>query len=387
MSNTFAQALPQRAVTLTQELIRTDTVTGTPGEPLGLTQIAAMFEGEPGYRTFMPVGESGQPTALAVVPVAPNSPDLLMFSGHIDVVPAPADGWTQDPWGGAIIDGQVYGRGASDMKSGIGAQISAMIEAGPTAPVMLAISLMEEWGCAGSTDVLDALQLADIFVPARDGERRSGQLAIGAMLVAEPTNGKLVLGHKGPLWIDATVKGRAAHGSTPDVGVSAIYAASELLLRARTELPLREHPHLGKETLNIGMIQGGSARNVVPDTCVVSADMRTVVDDPEGLLAWWRAQPEVDSVSVYSYEPWVWTEPGHPWVQALPVAPESEPVGYGTEAAPLGAGLDFPPTLIWGPGEMASMHVIDEKTPVADIEAAAEGFHQAILAWEKVLEA
>lgn len=381
MSDILEERLPERAVTLTRELIRMDTTTGTPGESDALKWIANLFTDRPDYLTFSPIDENGNPTALVVLPAAPASNELLLLSGHTDVVPAASEEWTQDPWEANIVGGELFGRGSSDMKSGVGVEIAAFLEAGPTAPVALGISIKEEWGCAGTTDVLDALQLAGIYVPARDPEPAPGQLRIGAILVAEPTDGKLVLGHKGPLWIDVTVKGEAAHGSTPDAGVSAIFAAAELLLRAKKELPLREVDTLGKETLNVGLIEGGSARNVVADTCVVSADMRTVIDDTEELLDWWRSQPLVTDVSVFSYEPWVWTDPDHPWIKALPVAPESGPVQYGTEAAPLCAGLDSPPALIWGPGEIATMHKIDEKTSVAAIEQMATYYYDAIVAW------
>lgn len=383
MANVFEERLPERAVTLTQQLMRLDTTTGTPGEPDGLLALAALFADRPDYLTFMPTDAEGKPTALVVRPAAPSSKDLLLLSGHTDVVPASPEDWEHDPWAAKIVDGQLHGRGASDMKSGVGALVAAAIEAGPTAPIALAISIHEEWGCLGTTDVLDALQMAGVYVPARDGEKTADQFTVGAIVVAEPTDGKIVLGHKGPLWLDVTVSGKAAHGSNPDAGVSAIFAAADMLQRAREEMPLREVKYLGKETLNVGLINGGSARNVVPDTCVISVDVRTVVDDNQPLLDWWWSQPGVTDIDVFSYQPWVWTDPDHPWLRTLPLEPETEPVMYGTEAAPLGAELDSPPTVIWGPGEIDSMHVVNEKTPVAAIEQAATYYYDTIVAWER----
>lgn len=153
------------------------------------------------------------------------------------------------------------------MKGGLGAQIAAMVQSGPTAAVALAVSTREEWGCAGSPDVLATLDQAGLHT----------DFEVAAMIVAEPTNGQIVLGHKGPLWLDITVRGVAAHGSMPELGESAITKAARLILRAGSEMPRRQHPRLGADTLNVGMIRGGDMRNIVPSECLICADIRTVI--------------------------------------------------------------------------------------------------------------
>lgn len=357
--------LGQSATQITSELVRINSTTGTPGEVEALLWVARIFEANPGYTLSWARDER----ALVVAPTQHCGKELLLLSGHVDTVVATPDDWSFDPWCGDVVGGTLRGRGASDMKSGVGAQIAAMLEAGPTAPVALALSTREEWGCAGTPDVIEAIEKADIKV--------------GAILVAEPTDGLLLLGHKGPLWLEVTVRGRSAHGSAPHLGENAISKAAALILRAESEMPLREHWRLGKETLNVGIIRGGAMRNVVPDTATIDVDIRTVDPDAQPVIDWWRSQPETADVRVVAHHPPVWTAASDPWVGELPLEPESAPAAFGTEAAPLGAALNWPPTVIWGPGPRAAMHVVDEAVPVSSIATAAEGYLHAIGSWDR----
>lgn len=350
-------------LTIASDLIKLNTTTGTVGETSALHAVAALFSELPGYSLWW----SANQDALIVGPTDVTDP-VLLLSGHVDTVIFETDEWSFDPLSGQIVDGWLLGRGASDMKSGVAAQVAAMLEVGPVAPVALALSTREEWGCAGTPEVLEALQ--------------SSGLKVGAILVAEPTDGKILLGHKGPLWLEVTVKGVSAHGSAPHLGVNAISKAARLLLRAEEELPRREHWRLGKETLNVGMINGGTMRNVVPDTAQIDIDIRTVDPDPTPLIDWFEQQPETASARVVAKHPPVWTSADNDWVRQLPGPLDATPASYGTEAAPLGAALNWPPTVIWGPGPRDQMHVIDEKAPVQAIIEAAEGYVQAIKLWQ-----
>lgn len=364
------------AVELTQRLLRVDTTTGGATETAGLELLAELFCGRPEYRTVLNTDATGAPNALVVVPRHPSSPNLLLLSGHVDTVTAVPEDWSFDPWCGDVLDGQILGRGASDMKSGLAAQVAAFLKAGPNIPAALAVSIEEEWGCAGTPYVVETLQEVGI----------GADLKIGAVLVAEPTDGIIFCGHKGPLWFDVTVGGVPAHGSTPERGQSAIVRAAQLIDRATREFPLRSHPDLGAETANFGRIYGGTMRNVVPSSATIEVDVRTVVEDVEPLLQWWRDQPHVTSVELASSHPPVWTDPEHRWVQSLPGEVSPLPASYGTEAAPLGAALGWPPTVIWGPGSTTAMHVADESVSVADVELAERNFLVALKSWQDLAD-
>lgn len=363
----MADDLTATARDLTARLVRVDTTAATAGEIDGLRLVAGCFAGRDDVEVRWHTAEDGEPLALLVLPADGPRDDLLLFSGHVDTVPASSHGWKRDPWGAEIEDGWLHGRGTSDMKSGLAAQIAALLAAPAGSRAALAVSRNEENGCQGTVDVVAAL--------------RAAGAGIGALIVGEPTDGELILGHKGPLWLDVTTTGVAAHGSTPERGVSAIAKMADVLTRMADGLPLRTHPGLGRESVNVGTITGGTLRNIVPERCRIEVDLRTVDPDPSPLVGWFEAQPEVDEVRVAVHLPALWTDPDDPWVATLSARPAGRTVGYGTEAGPLAAEFGIARAVVWGPGPTAFMHVVDEAVRLADIDAAAVGYLDAIRAW------
>ncbi len=360
--------LTTQARRLTADLIRIDTTAATAGEVAGLRFVAGLFAERDDLEVVLPTGDDGEPTCLLVLPRGPRT-NLLLLSAHVDAVPAPRAAWSLDPFGAVESDGWLYGRGASDMKSGLAAQAAAVLASEPGAPVALAVSRNEENGCQGSPDVVAGLQAAGVTV--------------GALIVGEPTAGRIILGHKGPLWIDVTTAGTAAHGSTPERGESAILKMNRLVERATRELPLRTHEWLGTETMNIGRIEGGTLRNMVPDHCRIEVDLRTVDPDPEPLLSWWRDQPETAEVSVYQFLPSVATPADDPWVLSLGREVVPQPVGFGTEAGPIAGEFGVKHVVLWGPGPLDCMHAPDERVRLDDIDTTAVGYLDAIRGWHR----
>src|SRR5207302_4192837 len=127
-----------------------------------------------------------------------------------------------------------------------------------------------------------------------------------ALLVAEPTDNRPVIGHKGALWLRARVRGVAAHGSMPERGVNAVVKAARAVLKLadlRFEVP--PDPLLGAPTLNVGTFSGGLNVNSVPDEAVIGIDLRTI---PAQRHAQVRAQlaallgPEVELTEVVDLE-------------------------------------------------------------------------------------
>ena len=114
-----------------------------------------------------------------------------------------------------------------------------------------------------------------------------GLLVQDACIVGEPSDLRVGLAERGGAWIVATAKGTGAHGSTPDLGVNAITSMSRFLLRLAEVLPDREHPLVGRPSVNAAVITGGSAPNVVPDRCELLIDRRIVPGetDPAEVLA------------------------------------------------------------------------------------------------------
>jgi succinyl-diaminopimelate desuccinylase len=304
------------------------------------------------------------PWALLRTPTEPGRPQLLLAC-HVDTVPVPDPGaWQRDPFGAELDDGRVWGRGGSDMKAGVVAAAVALAAADPQCPVALLLTSDEEIGSHGAAAAAAAV-----------ADQR-----IGAVIVPEATGNRVVLGHRGALWLAVRTAGRAAHGSTPERGHNAVLDLAALLGRAGGQLPLRTDPFLGTETWNPGVVSGGTVPNVVPDRVEIVVDMRTVADGGP-LLRWWREQAEVADVEVRVDLPPVGTPAGDPWVATLPAPVLPTPATYFTDASVLARVVDGAPIVVWGPGTPAVMHAVDEYVELAELEEAAGAFGAVVRAW------
>ncbi|MET4051691.1 succinyl-diaminopimelate desuccinylase [Frigoribacterium sp. PvP054] len=355
-------------VALLRDLVAIDSTSGTPGEAAVLRRVAREFEAVGEARVTFARGADGEPTALLVSPatVAVDEP-LLVFASHADVVPVTdASAWSHDPFGPVVVGDRLHGRGSSDMKSGLAASVVAvrdLLTRG--APVALAVSTGEEVGCLGAPAVVDLLS----------GHR------VGAVVIPESTDGQVVLGHRGALWLTVRTSGLAAHGSTPERGHNAILDLVAVLGRLG-DLPLSDHADLGRETVNVGVVSGGSVPNIVPDACEARVDLRVVRDDVDELVAWWRAQPEVTEVRVDLDLSAVWTPRDHPWLGGLGAPVSASPASYFTDASVLVRSLDAEvPVVVWGPGDPTVVHTVDESVSVAAVVRAVDQFRRAGDRW------
>jgi succinyl-diaminopimelate desuccinylase len=303
--------------------------------------------------------------------VQPGDRARLVLSGHLDVVP-PGDGWAVAPFGGAQTDGEVWGRGACDMKGAIAAMLAAAREVGP-GDWALALTTDEETGMRGAHALLGS------------GAIEGAELVV----VGEPTGMQLGVGHRGVLWLEIGTQGRAAHGSTPHEGDSAI-AKMLRLLRAVEGFALPEkHGLLGGSTLNLGVLRGGEAVNVVPSRCAAQLDLRV---PPPGstaqarralLAALNKADVPFDARVLGEHDPFE-ARPGplldrvRHWLREA--APEARDVGlpYGTEAS---VYQRHAPCVVVGPGQLAHMHARDERVALADVRAAQRFYRTLLEAW------
>jgi acetylornithine deacetylase len=183
----------------------------------------------------------------------------LMLCGHVDTVTTEG---MADP--GPRIDGdRFFGRGAYDMKAGVAAALVACREAaalGLRGDVVVAAVADEEHASLGVQEVL-------------------GAVAADAAIVTEPTELELVVAHRGFVWAEIEVTGRAAHGSRPHLGVDAIVKAGPVLtaIGALDEaLGARTHPLLGRGSVHASTIRGGEELSSYPARCVVGLERRTL---------------------------------------------------------------------------------------------------------------
>jgi succinyl-diaminopimelate desuccinylase len=368
------------ALEMTRQLISLDSI-----NPPGREEACALYLGGVLEKAGVAVQRydlsPGRPNLLARLPgLGPEPP--LCLCGHLDTVPLGAASWSRDPLGAEIEGGRIYGRGSSDMKSGLAAMVSAAarLAALPAGPggIMLLLCADEENGCGGSRLLTSLPQVLG---------------GAGALIVGEPTANQPWLGHKGALWLQAVFNGKAAHGSMPEQGDNAILKAARAVTRLEAWRPALEHPQLGRTSLNIGTISGGTRINMVPDRAALGLDLRTLPGQDHGALIAEIAGllgPEA-VLETISGMPGIWTEHSHPWVQEVYDAMEElggqrpQPQGgrYFTDGGVLYGAWGGLPTLILGPGEPTQAHQTDEWCLVENIERAVEIYFQIALRWRE----
>lgn len=364
-------------VELTRELVRIDTINPTSVERPAAEHLARLLEAG-GFAVSRHEFAPGRTSLVARH--GPGTRPALCFAGHIDTVPLGAAPWTRQPFGAEIADGKLYGRGSSDMKSGVAAFVCAALDVArtdPRAELLLAVVAGEETGCEGSALLA---RTAGALGPA------------GALLVAEPTGNAPLVGHKGALWLEARTRGVTAHGSMPERGVNAIYRAARAISALegfRFDVPA--DPLLGGATLNVGTVGGGLNVNSVPDAAAFTIDVRTIPalanEAARSALAG-AMGPDVQLRTLVNVES-LRADPEDPWVREvfdvaaahLGSRPSPASAPYFTDASELTPALGGVPTVILGPGEMQLAHQTDEWCLVSRIEEAAETYRELAARW------
>ena len=183
----------------------------------------------------------------------------LLLCGHLDTVTT--EGMQER--GPRIAGDRLYGRGAYDMKAGVAAALIACREAAGldlAGDVIVAAVADEEHASLGVQEVLQTVR-AD------------------AAIVTEPTELELVVAHRGFVWSEIEVRGRAAHGSRPHLGVDAIVKTGPILSALGAldgDLGVRTHPLLGRGSVHASVIRGGEELSSYPARCVVGLERRTL---------------------------------------------------------------------------------------------------------------
>jgi succinyl-diaminopimelate desuccinylase len=353
-----------------------------------------------GIRSEIFSARQGMDNLVAVHKGAP-----LMLCGHVDVVPALGDTWALPPFSGEIADGCVWGRGTTDMKGGCAAILSAceaLANTGEDVPVTLAFVCDEETGGENGTQFLlakKALHPCDC-------------------IIAEPTPAlHPSIGQKGLSRMEIVFSGIPAHGSLyPAVGRSAIMEAVPFLAWVRTlyerdypvdaslkEIIDRSADILGKEfridgvsdvlkrlTFNPGTIHGGEKSNVVAERCTLELEMR---------VPWGCSIPEIiDEIQAHAGNAVV--TPQESFVPTI-TDPSSRVVSATCDAVQRAWGRPSFPFVQWaasdarhlrgagfrvieyGPGEIATLHAVNERVTITSLEKAAEIYGDVVQQYAK----
>lgn len=308
----------------------------------------------------------------------------LMLNSHLDTVPVA--NMSIDPFDPVVRDGRVYGRGACDAKGSIAAMIAALVSHAnsPQRPVPIVFAALsdEEFSFAGSWKLIE-----------RDWP-------VKACVVGEPTRLQSIIAHKGlARWL-IRVTGTSAHGATPQLGHSAIYDGARVALALESyaqKLAWRPpHPLLGPPSLNVGRVAGGSAVNIVPDSCEIEVEQRLLPGEDGrqavcAFEAWLRefVGSEIRFVvsDPYLIDPALDTKCDAAIVRAVSEVHQSEfgtasaieGAHYGTDGSKLAhAGIE---TVVCGPGDIAQAHTCDEFIEIEQVQNAVRLYGSLIRRW------
>ena len=364
---------------LTRELLAFNTINPPGMERACAQHLGAMLENA-GFRVAYHEFAEGRTSLVAQIGGGAARPPIC-FTGHIDTVPLGHAHWSRDAFAGETDGDRLYGRGSTDMKSGIAAFVIAAIELAPHLArgpgLTLVITAGEEIGCEG------AKYLADHRLLDR----------AGAIVVAEPTANYPYVGHKGLAWFEIETTGVTAHGSMPEVGDNAILKMAGVIGDLqRFRFPVDSHAVMGKPTLNVGTIHGGLNTNSVPDEARITVDTRTVPGIEHGHLCRSLADllaPRGASVRKIVDTPALYTEPANEWVQEvfeactpyLDARPTPKTITFSTDGSDLKRGFGGPPAVILGPGEPRLAHQTDEWCSMDRIDQSTELFVTLMRRW------
>ena len=367
------------AVELTRKLLSFNTINPPGAEQECAAYLGSLLEAS-GFRVDYAAFAPTRTSVVARIGRAMDKPPLG-FTGHIDTVPLGAAPWKRDAFGASLEGGRLYGRGASDMKSGVAAFVVAAIEHAErlrqSPGATLVITADEECGCGGAAYLAQQTQLLG---------------KVGALLVGEPTANYPLVGHKGALWLEARTSGVTAHGSMPERGDNAIYKAMRAVDALRTfEFGVESHHLMGGPTLNVGTLHAGLNINSVPDRATIGIDIRTIPGQDHVSLRSKLQQalgeavemvPLVDVEAIYS-------DPAAPWMQRVFDAatphvgerPQPRSATYFTDAAVLNAVYRDVPICVLGPGEPQLAHQTDEYCLVDRVEQSVAIYGELIREW------
>lgn len=253
--------MEKSAVQLLKEIIEIPSVNSRDREKAVAEYLADYFKGY-GIEAQVQDIDELHGNVVAFVP-GKNKEKTVLWNGHLDTVPyGSLEEWKTDPSKAVEKDGRIYGRGSSDMKSGVAAMAYALCHLGeePACNIRFVGSCDEEKGGLGAEKALEAGYTKDVQW----------------ILVGEPTDMKLGIAQKGCLWLEMQIKGKTSHGAYPKEGANAVSLAARLAEKIQAYVGTFSHEILGSSTGQITMIEGGVANNMTPDYCRTVMDIRMV---------------------------------------------------------------------------------------------------------------
>ena len=377
---------PDVVVDYAQQLVRRPSV-NPPGdcrEPAAWVRDAM---GELGLEVSIIEGKADRPNIVGRL-TGTGGGEALCLSAHTDVVGVgDASRWRHDPFAAVVEDGRLFGRGSMDSKGPLAAMLAA------TAGI-----------------IASGVRLAgDLYVVAPVDDETAGewglryvfdQGAVGArhVIYGEATAFRIKRIYKSRLWFDLELLGRSAHGAHPEQGINAIDKAYHAIAAIRA-MELRDDPIVGPDTVNVGVIRGGDQVNKVCDQCRVSFDVRwgpgrssddvrAAIDDALRKASERDPDFEIGRFTVTERrEPLSFDATGILVASALAAGEELLGEGIGDDPGWLSSGDLFwlwnnghiDSGIVWGPGDPAQAHVIDEHIELDQLVMGVQAYALAAL--------
>lgn len=368
-----------------KELVKIDSTNPPGNERLVAIEIKILLDSV-GIRNELIPYDENRVNLIAYLDGSGSTEKVLGLTGHMDVVPIGDADWKYPPFSATEVDGKLYGRGTSDMKGGLVALLYAMIhlkekEVTLEGNLKLLITFGEEVGALGAKEMVKQGHMDDVT----------------ALIIAEPTDREIYIAEKGVLWLEVETFGKTAHGSTPHLGVNAIDHMYQLIkvIKEKFQIDREKDDLLGRGTLNISMAQGGVNTNVVPDSCRIQIDLRTVPQQShqriieELHILFKKEQKQIPLLNydlrVINDLPAFKTEVSDPFYKLFHKESEmyfqtkKEPKGIPvyTDGAILKISPSIP-AIIFGPGILSQAHQTNEYIEI-------DSFHQSISFFERII--
>lgn len=365
---------PPGSVDILERLVAFETVSRTPN--IALIDYVRDLLDDAGAHTSLVMAPDDRNANLYAT-VGPDGPGGVLLSGHTDVVPTDGQDWTVEPFQLTRSADRLYGRGTADMKGFVACAVRAIATAARrplTVPLHLALSYDEEIGCIGVRSLIEMLKAS----PARPS----------FCIVGEPTELSVATGHKGKIAARATCTGKSVHSALAPQGINALHLGAEFVVALKrvqadvAETGVTDGDYdVPYSTIHAGVMQGGTALNIVANACTVDFEIRHLKDDdPSELLTRIKtvAGEIADAyapdggihIDVLNRYPGLDTPPGADvvaFVKSLTGGNSTVKVAFGTEGGLFDSELGVP-SVVCGPGSMAQGHKPDEFITVAQIE-------------------
>ncbi len=367
----MADALTPVAIDLLRALVAFDSTSYRSNLPV-ITYIERYLRTHGVECTLLPSQDGNKANLLARI--GAECEGGIVLSGHTDVVPVDGQSWDSDPFTLTERDGKLFGRGAADMKAFIALCLAFVPEFKKLAlkkPIYFMFSYDEEVGCLGIPHMLKHVK-AHVPMPA-------------FAIIGEPTMMQVVTAHKGVLSFETTVHGKEWHSSQPHYGINAVQIACDLvhflsgIAKELADSGLRD-PRFDPvySTVHVGVIHGGTARNIIPRECHFNWEIRPLPgDDADMLLARFHdycrnTYPAIDIVTQPRSRMNGVTLPAHAseacsMVMRCARSNHENAVSFGTEAGVFNDhGI---PAIICGPGNIEQAHKPNEFIETSQLEA------------------